>query len=405
MGSESNANLQDPDLVSRYIVSIRKTSKIPFSEREEFFKKIIEKENELLVLLSKSVEFASFFSKIYSQILLGDLSKEECFNKNFGYHPEKDSGDDYQQMIENLMADLRAINSVYFSIGIKKRFKTTPHQKKFSEIFILLKSVEFDFSFLAKFVETSSDNCIRSLYRETREMRTKFIESNLRLVVKVAKKYYNTHLTLMDMIQEGNLGLMKAMDKFDPNRGYKFSTYAIWWIRQSINRALENKSNTVRLPAHMFRKKLQYNRILNQNTRSTDSDQKMMEKLGVSDVEYKRIQDANEIHVKSLQDPIADQDGTILEDLIAGSASDPIENISDQELSSSISELITKLKEKESAVLRMRFGLENVEPKSLRDIGKEFGVSGERVRQIELGALKSLRKPYRKGKLSPFYEL
>ena len=236
-------------------------------------------------------------------------------------------------------------------------------------------------------------------------MRTKFIESNLRLVVKVAKKYHNTHLTLMDMIQEGNLGLMKAMDKFDPNRGYKFSTYAIWWIRQSINRALENKSNTVRLPAHMFRKKLQYNRILNQNTRSTDFDQKMMEKLGVSEVEYKRIQNANEIHVKSLQDPIADQDGTILEDLIAGSASDPIENISDQELSSSISELISKLKEKEAAVLRMRFGLENVEPKSSRDIGKEFGVSGERVRQIELGALKSLRKPYRKGKLSPFYEL
>jgi RNA polymerase primary sigma factor len=235
----------------------------------------------------------------------------------------------------------------------------------------------------------------RKIKKGNAAARERMINSNLRLVVTIARDYVNLGLPLLDLISEGNIGLTKAVERFDPAKGAKLSTYAMWWIKQSIKRALANQSKTIRLPVHLVDKIAKVRRVslqLSDELGREPSDDELGEELGIAGEKVARIRSLG-IRPASLDAPITDDDSTEFAESVGDeTAETPLEWLSDKNLRSEVKGLLEVLDKRELKIISQRFGLDGGRPKTLEDVGRDFGITRERIRQLQNSALTKLRR-------------
>jgi RNA polymerase primary sigma factor len=289
--------------------------------------------------------------------------------------------------------------------------------KKYADLFNRLKYDIVEKQEKIKLVEADlsiSVDVIKSLFkqlqkaeREQKKARTEMVESNLRLVISIAKKYTNRGLHFLDLIQEGNIGLIKAIDKFQYRKGYKFSTYATWWIRQAITRAIADQGRTIRIPVHMIetinRMSKEHRKLLQEKS-GEPLTKELATRMEISEEKVRKIYQVAHDSI-SMDAPIGDEDDTSFGDFIEDKATViPADHGIDYSLKKTVREVLDTLSPREAKVLCMRFGIDTLTDHTLEEVGRQFDVTRERIRQIEAKAIRKLRQPNRADKLKSFLD-
>ena len=339
----------------------------------------------------------------------GFITYEEMANELKGLELDSDSLDDlYNSLVDagieivsedandteasaEEITDDTLVENITLSKDIKINDPVRMYLKEIGRIPLLTSDEEFE-------------NARRALEGDEEAKRI-LAKSNLRLVVSIAKRYVGRGMLFLDLIQEGNIGLMKAVDKFDPEKGYKFSTYATWWIRQAITRALADQARTIRVPVHMvetINKLARVQRQLTQDLNREPTDEEIAKKLGISVDKVREVYKISQDPV-SLETPIGEEDDSHLGDFIRDERTvSPEEYATEELLKEELADVLLTLTDREEKVLRLRFGLDDGQCRTLEEVGQIFGVTRERIRQIEAKALRKLRHPSRSRKLKDF---
>lgn len=335
-------------------------------------------QEEILNFFPKPEEHIADLDSLYNKLLHADVDVFESVAQDT----------DGEKPIEDLEKELEAL-TVLTEGTVSDPVRM--YLKEIGRIPLLNFDQEID---LAKKIEKGDENAKKIL-----------ISSNLRLVVSIAKKYVGRGLTLLDLIQEGNGGLMRAVEKYDWKRGYKFSTYATWWIRQSITRAIADQARTIRIPVHMvenINRFLRASRKLMQELGREPTPEEVAKVLGIDPEKALEIIKISQ-EPASLESPVSDEEDSRLGDFIHDSAAPTLFDSASRELlKEQVDQVLSTLSDRERRVLEERFGLKDGRPKTLEEVGKMFAVTRERIRQIEAKSLRKLRHPSRGNKLKDY---
>lgn len=353
--------------------------------------------DEIKFLGKETISYVELSDKLASPYQLDEKAMDELIQKleNEGIGVVDEDGDPLTKQVEEEEAAVEEARNEQLVAppGVKINDPVRMYLKEIGRVELLSADEEVE---LAKRILAGDDSA-----------KDELASANLRLVVSIAKRYVGRGMSFLDLIQEGNMGLMKAVTKFDHSKGFKFSTYATWWIRQAITRAIADQARTIRIPVHMvetINKLVRVQRSLLQDLGREPTPEEIGAEMDLPTEKVRNIINISQDPV-SLETPIGEENDSHLGDFIEdGEALDPEDNASYQMLRGELEDVLETLTDREENVLRLRFGLDDGRNRTLEDVGKVFGVTRERIRQIEAKALRKLRHPSRSKQLKDFLE-